>query len=283
MLTEKELLTLHSPQSCENVFKTAIKVIIAEDHIEKEDVKFLFKGVIEINEFIFDSKSKEAKTLGELRAKAKSCKLIRDEFGKYNLLSKDLISKIEALSIIYNFEVKSIRLGIRTLSFSTKVDLFSFLLSEEGKHLKSLQIDPHLILTSNSISSENMKSMDDVCKGNDQNMNFQFHYEPEDIEKLHAIADDALELDGDSVLNDSCATETSVYEAVIAQKDDEIRNLKQQLLLTNSQLDRKEVESKKNESKFFEVQDCLDQIRELSIKSTNHVLSSVRDKLKDRR
>ena len=49
MLTEKELLTLHSPQSCENVFKTAIKVIIAEDHIEKKDVKFLFKGVIEIN------------------------------------------------------------------------------------------------------------------------------------------------------------------------------------------------------------------------------------------
>ena len=74
-----------------------------------------------------------------------------------------------------------------------------------------------------------------------------------------------------------------MYEAVIAQKDDEIRTLKQQLLLTNSQLDRKEVESKKNESKFFEVQDCLDQIQELSIKSTNHVLSSVRDKLKDRR
>ena len=243
MLTEKELLTLHSPQSCEHVFKTAIKVIIAEDHIEKEDVKFLFKGVIEINEFIFDSKSKEAKTLGELRAKAKSYTLIRDEFGKYNLLSKDLISKIEALSIIYNFEVKSIRLGIRTLSFSTKVDLFSFLLSEEGKHLKSLQIDPHLILTSNSISSENMKLMDDVCKGDDPNKNFQFHYKLEDSQKLHA---DALELDGDSVLNDSCATEASVYEAVIAQKDDEIRNLKQQLLLTNSQLDRKEVESKKN-------------------------------------
>ena len=280
MLTEKELLTLHSPQSCGNVFKTAIKVHITEDPIEKEDVKFLFKGVIEINEFIFDSKSKEAKTLGELREKAKSYKLIRDEFGKYNLLSKDLISKIEALSLIYNFEVKSIRLGIRTLSFSTKVDLFSFLLSEEGKHLKSLQIDPHLILTSNSNSGENIKSADDVCKGDEPNKNFRFHYELEDSEKLHA---DALELDGDSVLNDSCATEASVYEAVIAQKDDEIRNLKQQLLFTNSQLDRKKVESKKNESKFFEVQDCLDQIRELSIKSTNHVLSSVRDKLKDRR
>ena len=196
------------------------------------------------------------------------------------MLSKDLISKIEALSLIYNFEVKSIRLGIRTLSFSTKVDLFSFLLSEEGKHLKSLQIDPHLILTSNSNSGENIKSVDDVCKGDEPNKNFRFHYELEDSEKLHA---DALELDGDSVLNDSCATEASVYEAVIAQKDDEIRNLKQQLLFTNSQLDRKKVESKKNESKFFEVQDCLDQIRELSIKSTNHVLSSVRDKLKDRR
>ena len=166
--------------------------------------------------------------------------------------------------------MKNDRVGLRTLSFQEKIDMFRFLVSDEAGHLKHLQIDPELIdIGKNQSNDYDLKDTDVRMPCN------------ENRAMLFSAEDDPTEVDGDSGLNDSCATEASVYEAVIAQKDDEIRDLKNQLLQKSSQLERKENESKKIESKFFEAQNYLEQIQQLSIKSANHVLPVIKNQLKE--
>ena len=270
VLNEQELLTLHSPEIFQNVFKTSTQVTVAND--ENGDVKFIFKNVIEVNDFISNAcNHAKAQTLGELKFNVKKYKLKPDEDKKFNLLSKDPEAMLEQYSIKHNFRVKNDRLGFRTLSFHEKSDMFSFLVSDEAGHLKHLQIDPELIGKNQSNDIKNME-VGMPCN-EDGAMSFSAE---DDVPAL-----DPTEVDGDSGLNDSCATEASVFEAVIAQKDDEIRDLKDQLLQKRSLLERKENENKKIESKFFEAQNYLEQIQQLSIKSANHVLPVIKNQLKE--
>ena len=269
VLTEQELLTLHSPEIFQNVFKTSIQVTVAND--ENGDVKFIFKNVIEVNDFISNAcNHSKAQTLGELKFNVRKYKLKPDEDKKFNLQSKDPEAMLEQYSNKHNFRVKNDRVGLRTLSFQEKIDMFRFLVSDEAGHLKHLQIDPELIdIGKNQSNDYDLKDTDVRMPCNENGA------------MLFSAEDDPTEVDGDSGLNDSCATEASVYEAVIAQKDDEIRDLKNQLLQKSSQLERKENESKKIESKFFEAQNYLEQIQQLSIKSANHVLPVIKNQFKE--
>ena len=121
VLTEQELLTLHSPEIFQNVFKTSIQVTVAND--ENGDVKFIFKNVIEVNDFISNAcNHSKAQTLGELKFNVRKYKLKPDEDKKFNLQSKDPEAMLEQYSNKHNFRVKNDRVGLRTLSFQEKIE-----------------------------------------------------------------------------------------------------------------------------------------------------------------
>ena len=108
-------------------------------------------------------------------------------------------------------------------------------------------------------------------------------------EKTHAedqissiLVDVENDDENESVLDDSCTTESSVYEAVIAQKDDEITLLKSWLSHMDDLLRRKENENKKIETKLFDSQDVLTQVTKIitNNNSIHHVIPEVREFLK---
>ena len=102
-------------------------------------------------------------------------------------------------------------------------------------------------------------------------------------DQISSILVDVENDDGnESVLDDSCTTESSVYEAVIAQKDDEIRLLKSRLSHMDDLIRRKENENKKIETKLFDSQDVLTQVTKIitNNNSIHHVIPEVRESLK---
>merc|ERR1711915_285742 len=93
-----------------------------------------------------------------------------------------------------------------------------------------------------------------------------------------------VETDDDSFLYDSSATEASVYEAVLAQKDDEIRLLKSQLSQKDDLLRRKENENRKIETKLFDSQEVLTTVTKILTNNNtlqHVVIPEVRNTLKN--
>ena len=292
VLTEQEMLTLHSPEYVDNVLTTRhdVKVVTGVN----DEITFVFKSVIELNVFIFDKCSKEtAKTLGELKANVTPLKLVSDEDGFYRVTCKSSRSKLEPLAEKYRFELKDLRLAVRTLCFRSKADLFEFLLDENNASINKLRIDASLIVECDESSI--LKCVDpsgDLDGPTEENYCTsastprQVGHMTEDelvggqsCSDIHDVVDD----DDDSVLNDSCATEASIYEAVIAQKDDEIRLLKSQLSQKDDVIRRKENENRKIETKLFDSQEVLTQVTKIitNNNSLQHVIPEVRETLKN--
>jgi hypothetical protein len=289
--TEQEMLTLHSPEYVDNVLSTKqdVKVVMEAD----DKITFVFKTVMELNVFIHDKCAKEtAKTLGELKAKVSPVKLVSDEDGLYRVISKAPRSMLEPFAEKYRFELKDVRLAVRTLCFRSKVELYEFLLDENTASIRNLRIDKNTIVKFEE--SSNLKSVvvypsDDLkCLNEEKDSIFSSspsHLRPTAVDAplegqvCLGILD--VEDDDDSVLNDSCATEASVYEAVIAQKDDEIRLLKSQLSQKDDVIRRKENENRKIESKLFDSQDVLTQVTKIitNNNSLQHVIPQVRETL----
>lgn len=292
VLTEQEMLTLHSPEYVDNVLSTKqdVKVVMEAD----EKITFVFKTVMELNVFIHDKCAKEtAKTLGELKANVTPLKLVSDEDGLYRVTSKALRPKLEPFAEKYRFELKEVRLAVRTLCFRSKVELYEFLLDENVASINNLRIEKNSIVMVEE--SSNLKSVDpsEDLKCLNEEKDFIFSSSPSQVR--HTGVDAALkgqvclgilevEDDDDSVLNSSCATEASVYEAVIAQKDDEIRLLKSQLSQKDDVIRRKENENRKIESKLFDSQDVLTQVTKIitNNNSLQHVIPQVRETLRDK-
>ena len=292
VLTEQEMLTLHSPEYVDNVLSTThdVKVVTGDN----DEITFVFKTVIELNVFIFDKCSKEtAKTLGELKANAKPLKLVSDEDGFYRVTSKSPRSQLEPFTEKYRFELKDVRLAVRTLCFRRKADLFEFLLDENNGSIKNLRIDASMIVECEESSV--LKCVDpsgDLDGPTEENYCTSAstprqvgHTTVDELVGGQICLDilDMVDDDDDSVLNDSCATEASVYEAVIAQKDDEIRLLKSQLSQKDDVIRRKENENRKIETKLFDSQEVLTQVTKIitNNNSLQHVIPEVRENLKN--
>ena len=293
VLSESEMLTLHSPEFVDNVLSTKhdVKVVAGS----KGGLTFVFKTVIDLNVFIFDKCSREkAKTLGELKMKVEHLKLMTDDDGLYRVSSKDPRSKLEPLADKYKFELKDIRLGVRTLCFRSKADMFEFLLDGDEKisSLNNLRLDQTLIASSDSEESMVGKIPNESIQENPYSADNHLTILCSSSPVVKTEADTAAEEesgildvgnDDDSALNDSCATEASVYEAVIAQKDDEIRLLKSQLNQKDDLIKRSETEAKKIEKKFFEKQEVVDQItmfteqiNKIVSKSSHHIITEIK-------
>ena len=192
----------------------------------------------------------------------------------------------------YRFELKEVRLALKTLCFRSKIDLYEFLLDENIASIKIIRIDKNSIVMFEESSS--LKSVDpsDDLKCLTEENDLIFSSSPSQVRETGVDAPSEgqvclgildAEDDDDSVLNDSCATEASVYEAVIAQKDDEIRLLKSQLSQKDDVIRRKENENKKIESKLFDSQDVLTQVTKIitNNNSLQHVIPQVRETLKN--
>ena len=285
------MLTLHSPEYVDNVLSTKqdVKVVMEAD----DKITFVFKTVMELNVFIHDKCAKEtAKTLGELKANVSPLKLVYDEDGLYRVISKDPRPKLEPFAEKYRFELKEVRLAVRTLCFCSKVELYEFLLDENTASIRNLLIDKITIVKFEE--SSNLKSVvvdppddlkclneekDSIHSGSPSQVRPTGVDAPLESQVCLGILD--VEDDEDSVLNDSCATEASVYEAVIAQKDDEIRLLKSQLSQKDDVIRRRENENRKMESKLFDSQDVLTQVTKIitNNNSLQHVIPQVRETL----
>ena len=287
------MLTLHSPEYVRNVFSSRheVKVVTGPN----DEITFVFKSVIELNVFIFDHCASEtAKTLGELKTKSKimPLKLTSDENGFFCASSKAQLLKLEPLAEEFNFELKDVRLGVRTLCFRSKADLFKFLLDEKIASINFLSIDTSLIIRSKELtdvksieSSPNPSTTSPIEEIRSSTPIQVSHSEEESFAEdqtssiLVGVENDD---ESESVLDDSCATEASVYEAVIAQKDDEIRLLKSQLSHKDDLIRRKENENKKIETKLFDSQDVLTQVTKMltNNNSIHHVIPKVKESLK---
>ena len=285
------MLKLHSPEYVNNVLSTRLDVKVVTG--ANDEITFVFKPVNERNVFIFDHCANDtAKTLGELKTKSKvkPLKLTPDENGFYRASSKASILKLEPLAEEFKFELRDIRHGVRTLCFRSKVDLFEFLLDEKVSSIPNISIDKSLIIRSEEFTNAKSieSSPDPSTRGLINEMRssspIQVPQNEEGTPAEDQISSGIVDVENDdvSVLDDSCTTEASVYEAVMAQKDDEIRLLKSQLSHKDDLIRRKENENKKIETKLFDSQDVLTQVTKIltNNNSLHHVIPEVRESLK---
>ena len=115
----------------------------------------------------------------------------------------------------YRFELKEVRLALKTLCFRSKIDLYEFLLDENIASIKIIRIDKNsIVMFEESSSLKSVDPSDDLkCLTEENNVIFasspsQVHHTgvgaPLEGQVCLGILD--AEDDDDSVLNDSCAT-----------------------------------------------------------------------------
>ena len=238
VLTEEEILNVHSPEGYQNVFRTGVPIKVAED-VKTGNISFVFEEVIQLNTFLFDRCNKRtASTFGQLKKRVKPLRLMAATDGLFKLITKEKASVVERFQVKCNFIVEE-HLSHRSLCFSKRVDMFRFMISKEAIHLGTLHIDPQNIVEASS--SE--------------------YHEDADDDKLENCE---LFESKDSGLNESTATEVSVLETSLAMKEEEIKSLKEDLSLTKDMVEREKSKVKKMEKMFGDSESILDQISKLA-------------------
>merc|ERR1719470_767923 len=145
VLTEYDLLAIQSPEYCRNLFRTSILIkVVQEDGV----VVYQFKTVTDVNRFLYNkSSSVLTRSLGLLRRNVVPKRLIPDDEGYFRLFSSE--NKIsEKLSKKHKFNTQQGQrdeqdslLDGNYLLFSSKLDLFKFLVSEDAADIEHLQFD----------------------------------------------------------------------------------------------------------------------------------------------
>ena len=140
VLTEKELLTVQSPDYCANIFKNSVEDISVFLNSSRE-VSYSFKTVAAVNAFLFEVTSrKELRTLGELKKNSQSL-LLKPRQGYFVLkASNDDLLALERAGEKYQFKV-STNSQLVELKFDDKLEMFKFLVSDPAKDLRVLAFD----------------------------------------------------------------------------------------------------------------------------------------------
>jgi len=147
VLTEKELLTVQSPNYISNIFKTSVKDIEVDINSSSE-VSFIFRTVADVNAFLFEvSNKKGQRTLGELKVNTKNL-VLKPQQGYFILNARDESCELEYFKGNLTVEMSGDSNGDTKLKFQDKLEMFGFLLSEEGKKIKQLSFDQSQILNS---------------------------------------------------------------------------------------------------------------------------------------
>ena len=223
--------------------------------------------MVDLNTFLFEKCSNnKAKTFGELKTRKNDLVLKCDEDGLYKLVSEDSPLHLRPLAEKYNFSIKN-ELFLRTLSFQSKFQMFKFLFSDDLHNIDNLQILPSQI-----VNLEELKTISIIPNNEDPQ-------EPKNI--IEEIFDEENHPEmfesKDSGLNDSCATDASLLEIALAQKEDEIKQLKSEMNQKDEVIERQRIQTNRIERRYFEASNNLETIKKLVIGLDNegHILSTI--------
>jgi len=146
VLSEHDLLAIQSSEYCRNIFRTSVLIRVK---MINDVVVYEFKNVTDVNKFLYNkSSSVKTRSLGLLRKNVVPKMMVKDMQGFYRLFSAG--PKIhDGIGKKYGFRVDG-----PYLLFRSKLDLFTFLVSEEAADIDHLQF-----------YEENIK--DNVETGND--------------------------------------------------------------------------------------------------------------------
>jgi len=168
VLSEQDLLAIHSSEYCKNIFRTGIPITVVW---EGDLVAYHFKTVTEVNKFLFNkSKFENTRSLGQLRSyKVVPKKFLSDEKGFFRLITSDSDKKIKSAKLVSEkLQIKPACQGGNHLLFSDKLDLFKFLVSDSASKLDHLQFDDDQIVN----CKENIAA---VRKGGDLKPSLKVH------------------------------------------------------------------------------------------------------------
>eukprot|EP00092_Neocalanus_flemingeri_P083745 GFUD01105124.1.p1 GENE.GFUD01105124.1~~GFUD01105124.1.p1 ORF type:complete len:472 (+),score=136.39 GFUD01105124.1:45-1418(+) len=158
VLNEQDLLTIHSPVYCRNIFRTTIPIRVEQ---EEGTVAYHFNSVTDVNMFLFSkSNSHDTMTLGLLRMNMVPKKFVADDEGFYRLFTGDKMISPE-FGEKHKFKIKprlepveDSLLGGSLLLFSTEFDLFKFLVSDDAADLLHLTFDETKIIENSEKTGE---------------------------------------------------------------------------------------------------------------------------------
>merc|ERR1719450_1265195 len=137
VLTENDLLAIQSPEYCRNIFRTSVVMRVK---MKEDTVVYEFRNVTDVNRFLYNkSSSVKTRSLGLLRKNVVP-KVIEMDKGFYRLYSAgpkipDIIGEKHRFKVNGPF-----------LLFSSKLDLFAFLVSEDAAGIDHLQFDDKYII-----------------------------------------------------------------------------------------------------------------------------------------
>jgi len=164
VLTENDLLAIQSPEYCRNIFRTSVVMRVK---MKEDTVVYEFRNVTDVNRFLYNkSSSVKTRSLGLLRKNVVP-KVIEMDKGFYRLYSAG--PKIpDIIGEKHRFKVNG-----PYLLFSSKLDLFAFLVSEDAAGIDHLQFDDKYIIDVRKPSNSEIESKVkvDILKACDNSSN----------------------------------------------------------------------------------------------------------------
>jgi len=295
VLTEHDLLAIQSSEYCRNIFRTSIliKVVLKED-----TVVYHFKTVTDINRFLYNkSGSVNTRSLGLLRKNVVPKRLVPDDQGSFRLFTAGV--KIpEKIGNKHKFKING-----PFLLFSSKLNLFKFLVSEDASEIEHLQFD-EVQIKDFAVSEESMihktvqKFSNDGSKVNKVVVNYPCEKDVGECDKIEIkgnvevvknfgektsvvitrdckpeILDEKVKLELEGIESEKVKKTKKPEEekehdnfpkSLLAQKEEEIRNLKKKLYMKEKIIQTKFLEKTAAKSSLKKALSQLDQINQLS-------------------
>ena len=247
VLSEKELLSVQSPNYRRNIFKTSVIDILVDSNSFNE-ISLVFRTVADVNTFLFEVfNSKGPRTLGDLKENARDL-ILKPRQGQFVLLSEDDPGLLDGLREKFQFELTDSD-GGSALKFEDKLKMFVFLFSQQGKNLQQLTIDQSQIVNKVESTIDGLKE--------DENENI--------VKKVDS--DQVEENNNDDIKANIEASEITPTET---EQNQEIEGLKAELRAKDETIERKINQQKKMEKRFYELQSQIQQIASICSSAINH-------------
>ena len=149
VLTERDLLNVQTPNYCANIFKNSVEDILVFVN-SSQQVCYSFKTVADVNAFLFEVTSqKKLRTLGNLKENSKN--LVLQPREGYFVLKASVDNSLAEEKHQSQFSSAN-NSKLEELKFEDKLEMFKFLISQQGKELRVLAFDPSQILNTNEDS-----------------------------------------------------------------------------------------------------------------------------------
>ena len=250
VLTEKDLLTLQSPDYNSNIFKNSVEnisVIINKSGA----VSYVFKTVTDANVFLFEvAYDKELRTLGKLKESSKNLALDPKQ-GQFVLTgSAEDPKELDRVGAKHKFKISTKKSQQVELKFEKKSNMFKFLISKEGMERRRLRFDQRQILNLSNLSNDAISSKSVEKKvGSDPPL--VERKEPE------GRADDQNNI-VDVQEEDTVEEYKSIRFSSLLEL--EVQDLRAELDAKDDVIERLKLQNKKMEKKYYDLQDQFEKI-----------------------